>query len=232
MGFSFEPVTQILQGPDAEARTDRSAHADRSSPGSSLGFRLGLTLLAGMLYGAALGSFGCLVGDRFWQIAISGLKVPLLLLTTFALSLPSFFVVNTLMGLRADFPAVLRALTSGQAGLTIVLASLAPFTLLIYASTDSYGVAQLFNALMFGVATLTAQFMVARWYRPLVAANTRHKVLLRIWLVLYSFVGIQMAWVLRPFIGSPESAIQFFREDSWGNAYVIFARMIWEALTR
>ncbi len=133
------------------------------------------------------------------------------------------------MGLSADFPAALRALSSGQAGLTIVLASLAPFTLLHYASTDHYGVAQLFNALMFGVATLTAQVMVARWYRPLIAANPRHRILLRVWFLLYSFVGIQMAWVLRPFIGSPGSAIQFFREDGWGNAYVIFARMIWDA---
>lgn len=223
MAFPLDQVDQILRGPGEAG----NPHAS----GGRVRIRFVLTLLAGMVYGAVLGSFGGLVGDRFWQIAISGLKVPLLLLTTFALSLPSFFVLNTLMGLRSDFPAALRALASGQAGLTIVLASLAPFTLLLYASTDSYGGAQLFNALMFGIATLSGQFMVARWYRPLIAANPRHRLLLRIWFFLYSFVAIQMAWVLRPFIGSPGSAIQFFREDSWGNAYVIFGKMIWDSLT-
>jgi hypothetical protein len=53
-------------------------------------------------------------------------KVPFLLLTTFAISVPSFFVLNTLLGVRADFPAVLRILLAGQAGLTIILAALEP----------------------------------------------------------------------------------------------------------
>ena len=29
-----------------------------------------------------------------------------------------------------------------------------------------------------------------------------------------------MAWVLRPFIGSPSSPVNFFRREAWGNAYV------------
>jgi hypothetical protein len=31
-------------------------------------------------------------------------------------------------------------------------------------------------------------------------------------------VGIQMGWVLRPFIGNPLATVQFVREDSWSNA--------------
>jgi len=63
-----------------------------------------------------------------------------------------------------------------------------------------------------------------------VAANPRHRVLLRLWLVIYAFVGIQMAWVLRPFIGSPNTATGFFRQDAWGNAYEQFARMLAHAV--
>ncbi len=29
-----------------------------------------------------------------------------------------------------------------------------------------------------------------------------------------------MAWVLRPFVGSPGKPITFFRQEAWGNAYV------------
>src|SRR4051794_13373358 len=82
-----------------------------------------LTLICGSTYGAALGSFGGIWGDRLGQIVISGLKVPLLLLATFAISVPSFFVLNTLLGVRSDFAAVVRILIASQTGLTIVLAA-------------------------------------------------------------------------------------------------------------
>jgi hypothetical protein len=54
--------------------------------------------------------------------------------------------------------------------------------------------------------------------------------MLRAWLVLYAFVGIQMGWVLRPFIGDPFGPVEFFRRGAWDNAYVIVARMIWEQI--
>jgi hypothetical protein len=51
------------------------------------------------------------------------------------------------------------------------------------------------------------------------------------WLVIYIFVAIQMAWVLRPFVGDPGAPIEFFRRESWGNAYVVVARLIYDAVT-
>jgi len=44
-------------------------------------------------------------------------------------------------------------------------------------------------------------------------------------------VGVQMGWVLRPFIGDPNQSIQFFREDSWTNAYVAVAEIIMGAFS-
>ena len=55
----------------------------------------------GFLYGAAMGSYGGVGGDRVWQLLYSGLKVPVLLLATFLIGLPNFFVLNTLFGLLA-----------------------------------------------------------------------------------------------------------------------------------
>jgi hypothetical protein len=54
--------------------------------------------------------------------------------------------------------------------------------------------------------------------------------MLRAWLVLYVFVGIQMGWILRPFIGEPARPTQFFREEGWSNAYVVVMEMIWGVL--
>jgi hypothetical protein len=45
-------------------------------------------------------------------------------------------------------------------------------------------------------------------------------------------VGIQMGWLLRPFVGDPRSPTRFFREDTWGNAYVKVVEMVLEVVGR
>jgi hypothetical protein len=177
-----------------------------------------------MAYGAVMGSFG----GRGLQAFYSAVKVPLLLAATVGLSLPSFFILNTLRGLRGDFAGALRAVIASQAGLTVVLVAMAPVTAFWYASTADYHGSILFNGLVFGVASLAAQAPLRRAYRPLVARDPRHRALVRVWLVLYAFFGVQMGWVLRPFVGDPSGPVQFFRPGAWDNAYVIVARMAWE----
>ncbi len=194
--------------------------------------RLGLIVAVfGIIYGAVMGSFSGVLGYHFWQVVFSAVKVPILLIGVFILSLPSFFVVNTLFGLRSDFLYSLRALLATQAGLTIILSSFAPFTILWYVSSSNYRGAILFNTLMFGTASVAAQWLLRRFYSPLIEKNPRHRILMRAWLVIYAFVGIQMAWILRPFIGNPDMPAQFFRQDAWGNAYVRLANILWAFLS-
>jgi hypothetical protein len=150
------------------------------------------------------------------------------MMMTFVLSVPSFFVLNTLFGLRDDFGRVVRALVSTQAGLTVILSALAPFTAFWYLSGSPYEPAILFNGMMFAVASFSAQWMLRREYLPLVKANSKHRWMLRTWIVIYVFVGIQMGWVLRPFIGNPASPVQFFRDGSWSNAYEVVLQMLWD----
>ena len=114
-----------------------------------------------------MGSYGGMSGLRFWQAVYSAVKVPFLMIATFLLSLPSFFVLNTLLGLRDDFPRVVRALISTQAGLTVILSALAPFTAFWYVSGSDYEPAILFNGMMFAVASFSAQWMLRREYAPL-----------------------------------------------------------------
>lgn len=184
----------------------------------------------GMFYGGVMGTYGGVAGPRLLQVVYSAVKVPILLMVTFVLSLPSFFVVNTLLGLRNDFSRVLQSLLATQAGLTVILAALAPFTAFWYISVSGYQFAILFNGGMFAVASLSAQWMLRRDYIPLVRDNPKHRWMLRTWILIYVFVGIQMGWVLRPFIGNPNQPVQFFREGSWSNAYEFVLRMIWDAL--
>ena len=83
-----------------------------------------------------------------------------------------------------------------------------------------------FNLLMCAVASVGAQGLLRDYYRPLIRRNRRHRWMLWTWLVIYAFVGVQMAWILRPFVGDPNMEVQFFRPEAWGNAYVVVADLI------
>ena len=83
--------------------------------------------------------------------------------------------------------------------------------------------------LMFAAASLSAQVLLRRYFRALIARNPRHGWMFWLWIAIYAFVGIQMAWVLRPFIGSPDAPVTFFREGAWSNAYVAVLRIVWSA---
>jgi len=183
-------------------------------------------LVFGIFYGAVMGTFTGLAPGRLHQLVYSGVKVPMLLLVTFALCLPSFFVINTVAGLRDDFRQAMAAVIATQSCITIVLAALAPVTALFYLSTTTYSHAILFNGLVFAAASVSAQRVVRRYYLPLIRRDRRHRYMLALWLFLYVFVAIQMAWVLRPFVGDPGLPVAFFRKHAWGNAYVVVARLI------
>jgi hypothetical protein len=179
-------------------------------------------LVCSVTYGAAMGCSDL----RLWQTAYSAIKLPLLLGATFAIALPSFFVINSIAGVRDDFPRVLRALMNSQSWLTSALLSLAPLVLLGYVSTADHELHIVLNGIAFAIASGAAQISLRRDYAPLIARAPAHARLLKLWIVLYAFVGIQAAWVLRPFVGDPERATQFLRDDPWTNAYVWIARMI------
>jgi hypothetical protein len=195
--------------------------------GRALAWLLASIVVFGGFYGGVMGTFRGLAPETLVQVAYSAIKVPLMLLATFVISLPSFFVLNTLLGLRRDLREALRALLATQAGLSIILASLAPFTALWYASFSSYSSAVGFNGLMFAVASFSAQWLLRGYYQPLVLRSGRHRVVMRVWVVIFAFVGIQMAWLLRPFVGDPRSPLQFFREDIRSvDAYVTVVRLV------
>ena len=185
-----------------------------------------------------MGCYAAVADQRAWseqwlQMVFSATKVPLLILATLLVALPSFFILNTLVGLRNQFKESLQAILLAQAGLVIILLSLAPITLFVYVSVSpmqqGYSLAVLWNAFAFGGASVSAQLLLQKNYRQLIRQNPKHRWMVRIWIFVYAFVGIQMAYVLRPFIGSPGNTISFFREDPFENAYVKLLELIWSA---
>lgn len=192
--------------------------------------RPGLILLilcaASALYGAVMGSWEVHLADRWLLMLFGATKMPLLVIGTTLVCLPGFFVLNTVAGLRDDFGIAMRAIMGAQAAFAAALLSLAPVTRFMYTWGLDQSEAILANAGMFTLATILAQGVLFRGYRTLRAKSPTHRYLLWVWLILYAFVGTQMGWMLRPFIGNLESPPTFLREEPFSNAYVVVFRMI------
>lgn len=219
----LELADPLLRGAtDQQTNDDQHEHDCRS--------HVALMCVFGPVYGAIMGSSTLDSPERLLQMLYSAIKVPLLLGATTLLCLPAFFVVSTVAGLRDDFRASVAAILGGQAVMSVVLASLAPITAMFYLSMSGYNIALMFNALVFAVGAFAGQHAIRRAYRPLIARHARHRVLLVLWIGMYAFVGTQMGWTLRPFIGSPGAFPTFLRDDPFTNAYVEVAMIAGRAL--
>ena len=197
-------VDRLLRGEAADAPSRRECVA--------------LGVAGSALLGAALGASS---GEP-WLGVFAAIKVPLLLLCSTALCLPSFFVVNALLGLRDDFAAACRALLAAQATLGLALGALAPVTVFLTLSVGDPYLLTLLDAVLFAAATWAGHQVLTRHYRPLLQRDPRHRHALRSWLVLYAFAGIQLAWVLRPFRGTAGLPVQFLRPEAFEqNAYLV-----------
>jgi hypothetical protein len=179
---------------------------------------IALGVAGSALLGAALGGSS---GEP-WLGVFAAIKVPLLLLCTTALCVPSFYVVNALLGLRDDFAAACRALLAAQATLGLALGALAPVTVFLTLSVGDPYLQTLFDAVLFAAATWAGHQVLTRHYRLLLQRDRRHRYALRCWLVLYAFAGVQLAWVLRPFRGTEGLPVQFLRPEAFEqNAYLV-----------
>ena len=97
--------------------------------------------------GLALGG----ASGNVWMSVFAAIKVPLLLFATALLCLPSFYVVNALLGLRDDFAFALRGLIAAQATLGLALGSLAPLTVFCAVSVFDPYLLTLLDAAIFGI---------------------------------------------------------------------------------
>lgn len=174
------------------------------------------TILGGAGFGAAVGSY---VGG--WQIAFAAVKMPVFLLGTLALCLAIFAVLaSSTIGTRASMEIAFRTIGSTA----MVLGGLAPPLLLLGLGLPKpapKGYSGMIVALTVAVA-VAGVVGVSRLRRALSSGR-----LWISWIVIYGFVGAQMAWLLKPWVGYTLTADRFlplaenlngnFYEAAWGS---------------
>ena len=174
------------------------------------------------LYGAVMGS-----SHSLWQALSSAVKLPVLFLATLIVCAPTLYFFNLIFGSNQSLGQNVALMLSAITVTAVLLLSFAPVVLFFLLTTSHY---QFFKLLNVGVFTISgvigviflSQGMRIVSYGGKEGAQARRNVV-RLWILLYAFVGSQMAWTLRPFIGAPGLPFELFRQLG-GNFYAnIFA---------
>ncbi|MCP4538354.1 MAG: actin-binding WH2 domain-containing protein [Chloroflexi bacterium] len=174
------------------------------------------------LYGSVMGATHSL-----WQTTSSALKLPGLFLATLLVCSPTLYFFNLIFGsnqsLTQNFCLILTAITVTS----VLLLSFAPILLFFLLTTSSYQFFKLLNVGIFAIAGIVGVIFLSQGMRVVSAGGREgigaRQTVVRLWIFVYAFVGSQMAWTLRPFIGSPSMDFELFRQLG-GNFYAnIFA---------
>ena len=178
---------------------------------------LGTLLALCALYGAAAGAYA---GPA--QALSAAIKLPLLFLGTLAICFPGFFIIQVLVGSRLKLPQVLALVLGALALSAVLLAVSVPITLFFLLTGANYyfltllHVVLVLGAGLVGMAVLHEGLAFACEKRGVYPRNAM--TIMRVWAVLFAFVGIQMAWNLQPFVGDRGRPFQMFRHNE-GNFY-------------
>ncbi len=194
--------------------------------GEKLGEKMRAMLISSIaffaLYGAVMGSTHSL-----WQTLSSAAKLPALFLATLIVCSPTLYFFNLIFGSNQSLTQNLALILTAITVTAVLLLSFAPILLFFLLTTSSYQFFKLLNVAIFAISAIVGVIFLSQGMQ-IVSAGGREGVgarqtVVRLWILVYAFVGSQMAWTLRPFIGAPSMKFELFRQLG-GNFYAnIFA---------
>ena len=169
------------------------------------------------LYGAVMGSTHSL-----WQALSSAAKLPILFLATLIVCSPTLYFFNVLFGSKQSLTQNIALILTAITVTAVLLLSFAPIILFFLLTTSQYQFFKLLNVAIFAIAGGMGVLFLSQGMRVVAASGkegaSARRWVLRLWVLIYGFVGSQMAWTLRPFIGAPSMKFELFRQLG-GNFY-------------
>lgn len=175
--------------------------------------------------GAFLAAYGAVLGSThsLWQALSSAVKLPVLFLVTLVICIPALYIFSVLFGSNQRLQQSVALVLSAITVTAVLLLSLAPITFFFMLTTNGYQFFKLLNVLFFAIAGIIGMIFLSRGIRAFSVADQENGgkmrfVVVYLWIFLYAFVGSQMAWTLRPFVGYPGAQFELIRELG-GNFY-------------
>ena len=173
------------------------------------------------------------------QALFVAIKFPLIILLTTAGNALLHAMLAPLLGLRISLH---QSLSAVLLSFTIAAALLASFSPLVFflvwncppmspssvAGRLNYNLILLLHVGLIALSGCIANLRLASLLAELSGNATVARRVLVAWLAGNFFLGSQVSWILRPFIGSPDLAVQFLRHNALqGNFYeTVFSSFI------
>jgi hypothetical protein len=173
--------------------------------------------LFGLIYGLVMGSYHSLL-----QAIIAGLKVMVLFITTLLICFPSFYIIQQVMGSKLTLRQMSIIVLSGFVLSSTITISFAPIIIFFLITGNNYHFLQLLHvtvfifAGVFGIKLIIDALKYAcdkKGIYPQTGVT-----IFRVWIIILAFVGIQLSWKLRPFLGDKSDDFKLFRQYE-GNFY-------------
>ena len=169
------------------------------------------------LYGVVMGSYHSLT-----QSLVAGVKVIILFLSTIILCFPSFFIIQQVLGSKMSFRQMTMIVLSGVVLTATIALSFAPIVIVFQVTGGNYHFLQLLHVAIFIFAGIFGMKLMVDALKYACDQKTIYPqvgvTVFRIWVIILAFVGIQLAWNLRPFLCEKNEEFKWFRKYE-GNFY-------------
>ncbi len=161
---------------------------------------LAVTIATSFAYGISTGSY--LAGEQIW---LAGLKMSILFLGTFLIGFPLFYIFAELT-IQTRIHNLFKASLYSIAVTTTCLAAFAPINFFLSISLPfsyhTYLFLVLFMVLLIALSGIIGVVQLYRGLRTMALDKHALVKLIIAWFFIYHFIGGQMGWLLRPFVGS------------------------------
>jgi hypothetical protein len=175
-------------------------------------------LLFTFIYGIVMGSY-----NGFLQSMVTGIKIPCLIFLSLIVCFPALFVIQYMIGSTMTIDQMANVILSGFFVFSTIALSFAPIVIFFMITGDNYSFIKLLHVAIF---VFSGIFAVKTIVNGLTFSCEKKNVypklgmkIFKIWVVILAFVSSQLAWNLRPFVGSRELPFELVRERS-SNFYV------------
>jgi hypothetical protein len=169
-------------------------------------------------------AYGFLMGiyHSFPQALMAGLKVPVLFFGALLVCFPCFFILQLVLGSRLTLAQMISLILSGFLLIAVIMLSLSPVVVFFILTGGNYHFLQLLHVAIFafsGIFGLWTVLLGLKYSCEVKGIYPRTGVtVFWVWIVILGFVGIQLAWNLRPFLANKSEPFSFFRKYE-GNFY-------------
>lgn len=190
---------------------------DEAGAGRRVVHQLLIVIVLSFVYGAVMGSYHSAL-----QAVAAGIKLPLLFLAAIVICFPALYIIQSILGSKLGLLPMASVILSGFVLATAVMVSFIPIIVIFLLTGGNYHFLQLLHIAIVGLSGLFGMKIVVDALRY--SCEQRHVypqagvVVFRIWIVIVAFVGIQLAWNLRPFLNDPSEPFKVVRHYE-GNFY-------------